>query len=63
MVAELKEITSNKGHSLASLEKAAGLGKGTIRKWDESSPSLANLNKVADVLGIKVTTLINRTTT
>lgn len=63
MVAELKEIANEKGFSIASLEKAAGLGNGTIRRWDNSSPTIDNLNKVADVLGIKVTTLINRTTT
>lgn len=38
----------------------AGLGNGTIRLWKDSSPRLENLERVADALGIKVTTLINK---
>lgn len=56
----IKEICRERHISVSSLERQAGVGNGTITKWNENSPSLDNLQKVADALGIKVTTLINR---
>lgn len=56
----IKEICKERHISVSSLERKAGIGNGTITKWNENSPSLDNLQKVADALGIKVTTLINR---
>lgn len=56
----IKEICKERNISVSSLERKAGVGNGTITKWNENSPSLDNLQKVADALGIKVTTLINR---
>ena len=44
--------------SVAKLEDALGFGRGTIYKWDISSPSIANLKKVADFLGCTVDELI-----
>lgn len=56
----IKEICKEHHVSVSSLERKAGVGNGTITKWNENSPSLDNLQKVADALDIKVTTLINR---
>ena len=60
MYETIKKLCKEKNISVYELEKMAGLGKGTIRFWKDSSPRLENLERVADALGIKVTTLINR---
>lgn len=36
------------------LEKEIGFGNGTIGKWRSVSPSVANLSKVAEALGVSV---------
>lgn len=38
--------------SIRKVEQQAGLGNGTIRGWNESSPSVTNVEKVAKVFGI-----------
>lgn len=55
---KIKEICKLKGISPASVEKKAGLGNGTINKWNTFSPSIKNLKAVADVLEISVDELI-----
>ena len=60
MYETIKKLCKEKNIPVYELEKRAGLGNGTIRLWKDSSPRLENLERVADVLGIKVTTLINR---
>lgn len=59
MLNKIKEFASKKGLSIAEIEKRAGLANGTIGKWDNSSPTLKSLEKVADVLEISVKRLID----
>lgn len=40
--------------SIFKLEKACGIGNGTIARWGESSPSVANLKKVADYFNVSL---------
>ena len=56
----IKKLCDEKGISISKLEKDAGLGNGTIRHWKKGIPRLDSLESVAKVLGIKVTTLINK---
>lgn len=56
---KIKEICDKKGITIAELERNAGLSKGAIYKWRESSPTLSKLQAVADVLGVKVSKLID----
>ena len=56
---KIKAICKKKGISLSSVEKQAGLGNGAISKWKESSPTIDNLQAVANVLKIKVDKLIS----
>lgn len=56
----IKKLCDEKGISISKLEKDAGLGNGTIRYWTNGVPRLDSLERVAKVLGIKVTTLINK---
>lgn len=55
---KIKEICNEKGISIASLERSAGLSNGTISKWNDSSPTVENLQAVAKVLKVKIHKLI-----
>lgn len=44
--------------SIRKVEQQAGLGNGTIRGWNTSSPSYSNIEKVANVFGIKAWKLL-----
>lgn len=47
------------GISISALEKATGLGNGIISRWDESSPRLENVQRVANFFGVSVDDLVN----
>ena len=46
------------GISIAKLEKEAGIGNGTIGRWEKSSPSVDNLKKVADHFCVSIDSLL-----
>lgn len=54
----VKEFCDKKGISIAKLEKKAGLGNGTISGWKNSYPRIDSVKAVADVLNVKVDTLL-----
>jgi len=54
----IKRLSAQQLISIHSLEKQAGIGNGVIRRWETSSPTVANLESVADVLGVSVTDLL-----
>lgn len=56
----IKEICKERGISVSAVEKEAGLGTGTISKWNESSPTVANLQAVAKVLHTTVDKLMEQ---
>lgn len=45
-------------NSLSAIEKASGLGNGVIRHWDNKSPQVNSLMKVADALNTDIATLM-----
>ncbi len=49
---KIKDLTEKNGISIAALEKKLGIGNGTIRKWNEVSPTLENISKVARYFGV-----------
>lgn len=57
MVSLIKELCTKQKTSIKALERELGLGNGTIRRWDDSSPSYEKLQKVADYFGITVAEL------
>lgn len=57
MVSLIKELCAKQKTSIKALERELGLGNGTIRRWDDSSPSYEKLQKVADYFGITVAKL------
>lgn len=54
----IKSICSDRGISISALERMAGLGNGTISRWNESSPRLDNIKEVADCLEVPLEELI-----
>ena len=55
----IKDICKKRGLSIRYVEQTAGLSNGIIAKWNDSSPTAENLKSVADVLKVKVDTLMN----
>lgn len=47
-----------RGTTFAEIERETGLGKGTIRRWGENSPSVDKVKTVADHLGVTVDALL-----
>lgn len=54
----IKNICKEKGITVSSLEKQAGLSKGSVYKWNTVSPSVESLSKVANVLKVSINKLI-----
>ena len=59
IVENIRRLCNSKGVTIKDLETSIGLGKNTVYKWAESSPSVANLKKVADFFGCTVDELLN----
>lgn len=51
-------VSEKRGISIKRLEEKSGLKNGAIGKWRTSSPTVKNLQKVADALGVSVNTLL-----
>lgn len=54
----IRELCDEREIPIYELERQAGIGNSVIRKWNESSPNLATLLKVAKVLDVKLEDLI-----
>jgi transcriptional regulator with XRE-family HTH domain len=54
----IKKVCKEKGLSVSSVEKQAGLSTGAISKWNTSSPTIEKLQAVATVLKVNVNKLI-----
>lgn len=50
----VKKICDERKISIASLERAIGLGNGTISGWRNSSPRVDNLKKVTDYFEVSL---------
>lgn len=48
---KVKEVCKEKSISVSAVEKELSFGNGTITKWNDVSPNVHNLKKVADYLG------------
>ncbi len=51
---KVKELAEKEGISVSELEANCNIGNGTISKWKNSSPTIANLKKVADYFGVPI---------
>lgn len=56
---KIKRICAEKGVSVASVEKDAGLSNGAISKWTNQMPLADNLHSVAKVLNVTVEEILD----
>lgn len=61
MVELIRMLASKRDTTLKAVERELGLGNGTIARWDNNSPSVDKLEKLADYFGISVDYLLGRT--
>ena len=54
VIDRIKDLCSKKNISIALLERKLNFGNGTIRKWDNSPPSVEKFKKVADYFNISM---------
>lgn len=54
----IKREAGKKKMSIRHIEQTAGLSNGSVAKWNVVSPSVENLKKVADLLGVKIEKLL-----
>lgn len=55
---QIKAIAKEKKIPVYKIESAVGLSYGSICKWNEVSPTIGNLKKVADYLNVKIDQLV-----
>ncbi len=60
LVENIRYLCKEIGMSIPKLERHLGFGKGAIYKWEKSSPTIDNLEKVADYLKVSVDYLLDR---
>jgi predicted transcriptional regulator len=58
LLEKIKKLCKERGISINDLEKACGIGRNTIYKWGESSPTVDNLKAVAEFFGRTVDDLL-----
>lgn len=51
-------LAEKRGLTIQQLEKKAGVGNGVVCKWKTFTPRVKTLQKIADVLGVTVNTLL-----
>lgn len=56
----IKRICTDKGISISELEKKSGLGNGTIKKWETSSPTINKLEAVAKILDASIVDILGQ---
>lgn len=54
VIDRIKDLCSKKNISIALLERKLNFGNGTIRRWDNSPPSVEKFKKVADYFNISM---------
>nr|DAV38358.1 MAG TPA: repressor protein [Caudoviricetes sp.] len=51
---DIEKLAKEKGISISKLENECGLGNKTIRSWKTSSPTIINLQKVANYFDVPI---------
>lgn len=59
LLTNIRRLCSKKPVSIAKLERETGIGNGTISRWDTSSPSVENVQKVAEYFGVSIGELLS----
>ena len=58
IVDRIKLKCTEKNRTISNLEKECGLGHGTIRRWNENSPTVDKVKTIADFLQVSLEWLI-----
>ncbi|SHH95434.1 helix-turn-helix domain-containing protein [Virgibacillus chiguensis] len=61
LVNKIKLLCDEKKVTFAEVERSVGISNGQIRRWDNSSPKIENVKKVADYFDVSVDYLLGRT--
>lgn len=61
LIDRVKEISKKNGYSLTDVAIKAGIGEKSIYSWTKREPTVATLQKVADVLHVSTDYLLGRT--
>lgn len=61
LVQKIKELTNEKGITLAQLERTLNFSNGSIARWNKSSPSIDKVDKVAKYFNISLDYLLGKT--
>lgn len=61
LIDRVKEVSKKNGLSLTELAIKAGIGEKSIYSWNKREPTVATLQKVADVLHVSTDYLLGRT--
>lgn len=56
----IQDICKQNGTNINEVERMLGLGRGSIYKWGNSSPSIGNIQKVADYFRVSIDFLLGR---
>lgn len=54
----VKEIAKEEGVSIRSIERDLGFANGTLKRWDEHSPSVEKVKQVSGLLKVPIERLI-----
>ena len=59
MVENIRKLCEAAGITINQLEKATGLGRGTIYRWDEKNPGVDKASAVAEYFSVTLDQLYN----
>ena len=58
---KIKEVAKTKSLSTYRIERDLGFSNGSLRKWNNSTPSATSLKKVANYLNVTLDDLLEET--
>lgn len=61
LVQKTRELTTEKGITLAQLERTLNFSNGSIARWNKSSPSIDKVDKVAKYFDVSLDYLLGKT--
>lgn len=61
LVEKIKMLCNERKVTFAEVERKTGISNGQIRRWDNSSPKIENIQKVADYFDVSTDYLLGRT--
>lgn len=61
LVERIRILADEKDTTLVGLERSLDFSRGSIRKWDNSSPSVDKLDKVAKYFNVSIDYLLGKT--